>query len=102
AAPAAHFEGRGWCGEEWGAARERLAVRGLVDGDGVATEAGRALRDQVERHTDELAARPWRALGQDGAARLAELNRPLLGAVFESGILPTTSTLGIGTIQAPR
>lgn len=101
AAPVANFAGRGWSQEEWDAARERLAGRGLIEADGSATAAGRALRDQVERHTDELAARPWRVLGEAGAARLAELNRPLLGAVFESGLLPTTSTLGIGKIQVP-
>ncbi|TQS25354.1 SCO6745 family protein [Microbispora sp. KK1-11] len=102
AAPAENFAGRGWSDEEWSAARDRLAARGLIDDEGTATPAGRALRDQVERMTDELAAGPWRALGEAGAERLAELNRPLLGAVFESGLLPTVTTLGIGTIQAPE
>ncbi|KAB8196325.1 hypothetical protein FH608_006065 [Nonomuraea phyllanthi] len=102
AAPVANFAGRGWSDEEWEAARERLAGRGLVDADGTATPAGQALRDQVERLTDELAAGPWQALGEAGAARLAELNRPLLGAVFESGLLPMTSTLGIGTVRVPE
>ncbi|MEV4456307.1 hypothetical protein [Microbispora sp. NPDC049633] len=101
AAPAENFAGRGWTDEEWAAARERLAVRGLVDGEGRATPAGRALRDQVERMTDELAAGPWRTLGDAGAERLAALNLPLLGAVFESGLLPAVTTLGIGKIQAP-
>ncbi|MGN9836743.1 SCO6745 family protein [Nonomuraea sp. H19] len=101
AAPVANFTGRGWSSEEWAAARERLASRGLIDAEGAATEAGQALRDQVERLTDELAAEPWRALGEAAAERLAHLNRPLLGAVFESGMLPMTSTLGIGKIQVP-
>ncbi|NUS03546.1 MAG: hypothetical protein HOV97_13390 [Nonomuraea sp.] len=99
AAPEENFAGRGWSSEEWAAARERLAGRGLVDADGTATPAGHALREQVERLTDELAARPWRALGEARAARLAELNRPLLGAVFESGMLPMVSTLGIGKVR---
>ncbi|GLX10519.1 hypothetical protein [Microbispora sp. NBRC 16548] len=102
AAPAENFAGRGWGDEEWSAARDRLAARGLIDDEGTATPAGRALRDQVERMTDELAAGPWRALGEAGAERLAELNRPLLGAVFESGLLPAVTTLGIGKIQAPE
>ncbi|MEV0623030.1 hypothetical protein AB0I81_57600 [Nonomuraea sp. NPDC050404] len=101
AAPVENFAGRGWSTEEWSAARERLAGRGLVDADGLATPAGHALREQVERLTDELAAGPWRALGEASAARLAELNRPLLGAVFESGLLPMTSTLGIGKVRVP-
>lgn len=102
AAPAENFAGRGWSDEEWAAARERLATRGLIDAEGTATPAGRALRDQVERMTDELAAGPWRALGEAGAQRLAELNLPLLGAVFESGMLPAVNTLGIGRIQVPE
>jgi hypothetical protein len=101
AAPADTFAGRGWSAEEWEAARDRLARRGLVDADGTATPAGHALRDQVERLTDELAAGPWQALGEAGAERLAELNRPLLGAVLESGLLPMTSTLGIGKVRVP-
>ncbi|GAA0837526.1 hypothetical protein ACFQVD_31390 [Streptosporangium amethystogenes subsp. fukuiense] len=102
AAPVSNFAGRGWSDEEWAAARDRLAVRGLVDAEGSATPAGRALRDQVERITDELAAGPWRALGAESAQRLALLNRPLLGAVFESGMLPMVSTLGIGSVRAPE
>ncbi|MEV6859837.1 hypothetical protein AB0M44_02345 [Streptosporangium subroseum] len=99
AAPVVNFAGRGWSSEEWAAAHERLAGRGLIDAEGLATPAGRALRHQVERLTDELAAGPWQALGEAGAERLAHLNRPLLGAVFESEMLPTTTTLGIGKVQ---
>ncbi|MEU8246603.1 hypothetical protein [Nonomuraea sp. NPDC048916] len=101
AAPVANFAGRGWSGQEWAEARDRLASRGLVDGDGQATDAGRELRDQVERMTDELAAEPWRKLGEERADRLAQLVLPFMGAVFESGMLPMTSTLGIATVKAP-
>ncbi|WP_425567279.1 SCO6745 family protein [Nonomuraea helvata] len=101
AAPAANFAGRGWSEQEWDAARERLAARGLVDLDGQATERGRELRDQVERMTDGLAAEPWRLLGEERAERLARLAGPFLGAVFEAGLLPMTSTLGIATVKAP-
>ncbi|MGW0480357.1 SCO6745 family protein [Nonomuraea sp. NPDC003214] len=101
AAPVENFAGRGWSAEEWGAARDRLAARGLVDDAGLATARGRELRDQVERMTDELAAGPWRELGEEGAARLAKLIGPVLGPVFGSGLLPMTSTLGIATVKAP-
>src|SRR5262245_22621091 len=99
AAPVANFQGRGWTDDEWAAAQDRLATRGLVDGKGMATEEGRRLRDQVERMTDQLAAGPWKALGSARAERLAQLNLPLLGAVFETGMLPSQSTLGIGAVQ---
>ncbi|NGO68841.1 SCO6745 family protein [Streptomyces boncukensis] len=101
AAPEENFAARGWSAPEWEAARARLAERGLVDADGKATERGRQLRDDVERTTDELAAEPYRALGAEGCARLAELNRPVFGAVLETGLLPAQSTLGILTVRAP-
>ncbi|MFI6600980.1 hypothetical protein ACIBHX_32440 [Nonomuraea sp. NPDC050536] len=101
AAPAPTFAGRGWSETEWEEAQERLAVRGLVDGDGQATERGRELRDEVERTTDRLAAPPWQALGEERAQRLSQLIGPLLGAAFKSGMLPMTSTLGIATVKAP-
>ncbi|MEU1688614.1 hypothetical protein [Micromonospora sp. NPDC005707] len=94
AAPAEVFASRRWTADEWAAARDRLAARGLVDGDGVATEAGRRVRDEVERRTDELAAAPWRALGP-AVGRFAQLVAPLTQAVVATGLLPAQSTLGI-------
>ncbi|MFG2169057.1 SCO6745 family protein [Micromonospora chersina] len=94
AAPVEVFASRRWTAEEWNAARDRLAARDLVDGDGVATDAGRRLRDEVERRTDELAAAPWRALGP-AVGRFAKLVAPLTAAVVATGLLPARSTLGI-------
>lgn len=96
AAPAEVFASRGWAEGEWAAARERLLGRGLLDADGTATAAGRALRAEAERRTDELAAAPWEALGDRGTARLADLLGPLWLAVLGSGMLPRENTLGIG------
>ncbi|WP_446218471.1 SCO6745 family protein [Micromonospora sp. IBHARD004] len=98
AAPVEVFASRRWTDEEWAAARDRLAGRGLVDAAGVATDAGRRLRDEVERRTDELAAAPWRALGP-AVGRLAQLVAPVTQAVVASGMLPRQSTLGIGRAQ---
>ncbi|MGA5642832.1 SCO6745 family protein [Streptomyces cinereoruber] len=96
AAPEAVFASRGWSAAEWSAARERLTARGLVDADGTATDAGRALRAEVERRTDELAAAPWAALGPEDTDRLADLlGGPWLAAIG-SGLLPAENTLGIG------
>ncbi|WP_250562991.1 SCO6745 family protein [Sphaerisporangium fuscum] len=101
AAPPETFGSRGWAGDEWTAARDRLISRGLVSPDGTATSRGRALRDTVERLTDDLAYAPWQALGPDKAERLTKLTMPLLVAALESGLLPATSTLGIGKVAAP-
>ncbi|MEU5995557.1 hypothetical protein ABZ806_41835 [Spirillospora sp. NPDC047418] len=101
AASAETFASRGWTDEEWAAARDRLASRGLVDASGEATGRGRELRDSVERMTDDLAYAPWRTLGPDKADRLAQLTLPILVKVLETGLMPAQNTLGIGTVQAP-
>jgi hypothetical protein len=51
--------------------------------------------------TDRLADAPWQALGPGLAERLAGLTGPILGAAFESGLLPGQSTLGIATVPPP-
>ncbi|MFF3418638.1 hypothetical protein ACFYW9_28690 [Streptomyces sp. NPDC002698] len=98
AASVERFESRGWSPREWVAARDRLAARGLVDEDGIATEAGRELRRRVEDHTDRLAAAPWRSLGPDAVSRLADLLGEFWVAVLGSGLLPSETTLGIGKV----
>ncbi|MEU4031229.1 SCO6745 family protein [Streptomyces anulatus] len=98
AAPAEVFASRGWSAGEWGAARRRLQECGLLAADGTATDAGRELRAKVELRTDEEAAAPWRALGEPGRERLAELlGEPWL-EVIGSGLLPAENTLGIGKV----
>lgn len=92
------FGSREWGADEWTAARGRLEERGLLRSDGLVTEAGRALRAEVERRTDEEAAGPWAALGEEGRARLVELLGPLWVAVLGAGLLPTETTLGIGKV----
>ncbi|WP_327710747.1 hypothetical protein OG912_21155 [Streptomyces sp. NBC_00464] len=92
------FASRGWSDEEWSQARERLVKRGLLVDDGTATEAGRALRAEVERRTDEAAAAPWRVLEDEERERLVELLGPLWVAAIGSGLLPMETTLGIGKV----
>ncbi|WP_436738025.1 SCO6745 family protein [Streptomyces sp. BBFR102] len=98
AAPVEVFASRGWSTSAWEAARSRLAARGLVGVDGTATEAGRALRAAVERRTDELAARPWRALPAADRDHLVGALEPLWLAAIGSGLLPGENTLGIGKV----
>ncbi|MER6916121.1 hypothetical protein ABT354_30995 [Streptomyces sp. NPDC000594] len=98
AAPTEVFASRGWSEPAWAAARERLSARGLLNPDGTATDTGRALRAEVERHTDELATAPWQTLGPESTARLADLLDPLWLTTLGSGLLPRENTLGIGKI----
>jgi helix-turn-helix protein len=94
AAPREVFDSRGWSPSEWDAAADRLRGRGLLAADGSATAAGQALRDEVERITDELAAAPWAALGP-AVGRFAQLTAPITMRIGTSGLLPSQSTLGI-------
>ncbi|MET7567290.1 hypothetical protein ABZT04_02115 [Streptomyces sp. NPDC005492] len=98
AASVQRFESRGWSPAEWTAARRRLVVRGVIDDTGTATRVGRALRQEVERHTDQLAAAPWQLLGKTGTDRLADLLGEFWVAALGSGLLPSESTLGIGKV----
>jgi hypothetical protein len=94
AAPRSVFASRGWTDDEWDAAADRLRTRGLLDAAGVATAAGQALRDEVERVTDELAAAPWATLGP-AVGHFAQLTAPITQRIATSGLLPAQSTLGI-------
>lgn len=96
AAPASVFASRGWSSSAWSDALSRLVSRGWLDPSGTATDAGHAGRAEVERHTDELAAAPYRALGASAVGRLAQLAGPVTMAVVGTGMLPSRSTLGIG------
>ncbi|WP_420880315.1 SCO6745 family protein [Rhodococcus sp. (in: high G+C Gram-positive bacteria)] len=79
---------RGWSGDEWAAAVAGLVDRELLTPAAELTADGRELREVVEDLTDELAAAPWTGLGEDGAARLAELATPWCRSVRESGLFP--------------
>lgn len=78
--------------------RSRLVVHGVGGRGGAAGRAGLAQPGrfgEVERHTDELAAAPYRALGARSTGRLAQLAGPVTMAVVGTGMLPRQSTLGI-------
>jgi hypothetical protein len=84
---------RGWTDEEWDAAAAGLVERGWLEADGTATAAGRAAHAEMEVVTDRAAAGPWRALGLDRTARLAELLLPLTRAAGEA--LPYPNPVGV-------
>lgn len=79
---------RGWSEQEWADGESRLRERGLMDDDGALTEAGLALRAEVETRTDAAAMQGWEHLGAERTARLIELARPLQKTVLASGVFP--------------
>jgi hypothetical protein len=87
--PAAALQGsRQWPDDEWNAGVERLRSRGWIAKDGIEfTDVGRSRREWIETRTDELAMRPWEALGEEDCAKLRTLVRPWSKAIVSSGEL---------------
>ncbi len=79
---------RNWPDDEWGAATEALASRGLVGADGSPTDAGQACLAAIEARTDELATGPIVQMGVEAARALAEAALPVAAAVMASGVVP--------------
>ncbi|MEU1097816.1 hypothetical protein ABZ389_31920, partial [Streptomyces sp. NPDC005877] len=79
---------RGWRRADWEAAAARLRERGLLDAGGELTEAGTALRAEVEDRTDRLDLAPYELLGAKGVDRLTELARGLLMTAVAAGAFP--------------
>jgi hypothetical protein len=79
---------RGWSREEWDAAAGRLRDRGLLDEAGELTEAGRALRAEIEDTTDRLDRAPYERLGAAGVARLTELGAMFARSALAAGAFP--------------
>ncbi|WP_326643734.1 hypothetical protein OG884_08145 [Streptosporangium sp. NBC_01755] len=86
---------RPWPDEEWESGAAALRERGWVDASGGLTSEGTRVRERIERLTDEAAAGPWRALGDERTSVLARLLRPLACAVVKSGFLPPLSPIGL-------
>jgi hypothetical protein len=88
---------RGWSDEDWDARVADLGARGLVTPGGEATDAGRALRAEVEAATDRAAAGPWRVLGDQRAEDLEAALVPLARRLVDAGPVPVPNPMG-----APR
>ncbi|MDX3427478.1 hypothetical protein PV664_00755 [Streptomyces sp. ME01-18a] len=79
---------RGWRRTDWDAAVERLRERGVLDPGGELTEAGTALRAELEEATDRMDSAPYEHLGADGVERLTELGRGFLFTAAAAGAFP--------------
>lgn len=86
--PAWVLSTRGWGRRDWEEAQERLRGRGLLDGGGELTEAGAALRVELEEETDRLDSAPYEHLGAAGTERLTELCRGYTTAALGAGAFP--------------
>lgn len=87
---------RGWTGQEWDEAVAGLAARGLLDGDGGLTDAGRELRAHVEDETDRMAAPPWRHLGDEGTEEVIRIGQAMTRTALAAGAFPSTGVFAPG------
>jgi hypothetical protein len=87
---------RGFDDDSWAAAKARLAARGLLDDAGTLTDAGSALRADIERRTDELSFQPYvDGLTEPGLDLLPSLLSPLSRTVAAAGIIPFPNPIGL-------
>jgi hypothetical protein len=85
---------RGWTPADWDAATRRCAERGLVDAGGL-TDAGRAVRADVEATTDRLAGAPFASLGAAASEALLAALDPVAAAVSRSGVIRYPNPIGL-------
>jgi hypothetical protein len=86
---------RGWTADDWDAAVERCRGRDLVDRAGALTEAGRALRQDVEATTDRLATEPWNPLDERDREQLLAALTPAAQAISASGVIRYPNPMGL-------
>jgi hypothetical protein len=85
---------RGWDDTAWDDAATALTERGWLD-DGELSAEGLAMTAAVEADTDRLALGAWRAIGDPGCDRLAELLAPVRRAVVAAGDWATGNPIGV-------
>ncbi|PBA18007.1 SCO6745 family protein [Mycobacterium avium] len=77
----------------WRRHEQRLAERGLPDGDGALTAAGRQCKDHIEATTDALALSALDALTDDEVETLFEALTPITRAVIAGGDIPAATPM---------
>jgi hypothetical protein len=81
---------------EWQHYQQRLAQRGLLDGDGSLTDAGRDLKLRVEDVTDVLALSALESLDDAEVEALFQALTPITRAVIAGGEIPSATPMGLG------
>ena len=94
-------DSRAWSDAEWQVAIDRLAERGLVDGDGALTAAGAEQHRSLEATTDRLAAASYRRVLDDATLeRLVAAMRIAARPVAATGSLPFPNPIGLHHAEA--
>jgi hypothetical protein len=86
---------RGFTDDEWDDTERSLRDRGLLEEDGTLSDAGRALRGDVEAATDRAAAAPWSRIGDGGCEELVSVLAPLCESIARTGVIPSINPIGL-------
>jgi hypothetical protein len=81
--------------EQWECYRLRLAERGLLDGGGGITDAGRDFKQRIEDSTDQLALSALEALSDSEVEQLFQALTPITRKVVAAGDVPAATPMGL-------
>ena len=81
--------------DQWRHYQARLAERGLLDADGALTDAGRALKQDIEDTTDALALGALDALDDSEVEELFRALTPIARTVVTCGDVPAATPMGL-------
>ncbi|OMC20186.1 hypothetical protein [Mycobacterium sp. SP-6446] len=81
--------------DAWRQQEQRLAERGLLDGDGSLTAAGRQLKDHIESSTDALALSALDALSDDEVETLFRALTPIARTAIAGGDVPAVTPMNL-------
>jgi hypothetical protein len=81
--------------DQWRHYQDRLARRGLLDGDGALTDAGSALKQHIEDTTDALALSALDALDDGEVEELFRTLTPIARVVVAGGEVPAATPMGL-------
>jgi hypothetical protein len=80
---------------QWRGYQERLAARGLLDGRGALTDAGRECKQHIEDTTDVLALSALESLEDGEVEQLFRALTPITRAVVAGGDVPAATPMGL-------
>lgn len=81
--------------QQWQFHTDRLVRRGLLDAAGELTDAGRAVKRDLEDATDRLALTALDALDDDEVETLFRTLTPITRQVVAAGIVPASTPMGL-------
>jgi hypothetical protein len=81
--------------DQWRHYQDQLARRGLLDGDGALTDAGRGLKQHIEDTTDALALSALNVLDDAEVEQLFRTLTPIARVVVEGGDVPAATPMGL-------